>query len=66
MKLCNDASRYNQQTIDFLENTAIHREILADVQRGYSSRSVARRNGINTRQLRILLRYLQKDESQTD
>jgi len=66
MKLCNDASRYNQQTIDFLENTAIHREILADVKRGYSSRSVARRNGINTRQLRILLRYLQKDESQTD
>ena len=66
MKLCNDASRYNQQTIDLLENTASHREILADVQRGYSSRSVARRNGINTRQLRILLRYLQKDESQTD
>jgi len=66
MKLCNDASRYNKQTIDFLENTAIHREILEDVQRGYSSRSVARRNGINTRQLRILLRYLQKDESQTD
>ena len=59
--LYNNASRYNQQTIDFLENTNLHHEIMADVERGYSRRAVARRNGINTRQLRLLLKYLEKD-----
>ena len=60
--LYNNASRYNQQTIDFLENTHLHHEIMTDVKRGYSRRAVARRNGINTRQLRLLLKYLEKDE----
>ena len=59
--LCNNASRLNQQTIDFLEKTELHEVIMADVRRGYSHRAVARRNGINTRQLRLLLKYLEND-----
>ena len=58
MKLHNDSSRYNQQTSDFLENEDLHRQILEDVDRGYSRRAVARRNGINPRQLLILMKHL--------
>ena len=61
--LCNNASRYNQQTIDFLENIALHVRIMADVRRGYSHRAVVRRNGINARQLKLLLKYLEKDRA---
>ena len=64
--LCNNASRYNQQTIDFLENTQLHTEIMADVRRGYSHRAVVRRNGINAPQLKLLLKYLKKDRMPSD
>ena len=64
--LCNNASRLNQQTIDFLEKTELHEVIMADVRRGYSYRAVARRNGINTRQLSVLLKYLEQNDARSN
>jgi len=62
MKLCNDKSRYNQPTIAFLENTDLHAMIMKDMEKGYSKRAVAKRNGIDFRRLRILMKYLGKED----
>ena len=58
MKLHNDASRYNQQVIDLLEDPELQQQILRDLDKGYSRRATAQRNGINPRKLRILMKHL--------
>jgi len=58
MKLHNDASRYNQQVIDLLEDPELQQQILDDLEKGYSRRATAARNGINPRKLRILMKHL--------
>ena len=58
MKLHNDASRYNQQVIDLLEDSELQQRILDDLEKGYSRRATAQRNGINPRKLRILMKHL--------
>ena len=45
MKLHNDASRYNQQVIDLLEDPELQQQILDDLEKGYSRRATAARNG---------------------
>jgi len=58
MKLHNDASRYNQQVIDLLEDPELQQQILDALEKGYSRRATAARNGINPRKLRILMKHL--------
>jgi len=58
MKLHNDCIRYNQQMIDLLEDPELQQQILDDIDKGYSRRATAQRNGINPRKLRILLKHL--------
>jgi len=60
MKLHNNKSRYNRPTILLLENTDLHANILEDMEKGYSKRMVASRNGLDYRRLMILLRFLGK------
>ena len=58
MKLHNDCIRYNQQMIDLFEDPELQQQILEDLDKGYSRRATAERNGINTRKLRILMKHL--------
>ena len=60
MKLHNNKSRYNRPTILLLENAELHSSILSDLEKGYSKREIASRNGIDYRRLMILLRFLGK------
>ena len=60
MILHNNKSRYNRPTILLLENTDLHASILTEMEKGYSKRVIASRNGIDYRRLMILLRYLGK------
>ena len=58
MKLHNDCIRYNQQMIDLFEDPELQKQILEDLEKGYSRRATAQRNGINPRKLRILMKHL--------
>jgi len=41
-----------------LEDPELQQQILDDIDKGYSRRATAQRNGINPRKLRILLKHL--------